>query len=193
MGKKAPITCQSTRVDLVIRKNKEIPIEKIKAYCESECIRYAFIEHKGDTSSDTGEVEGVHYHLVLEYREGKVAFSTRLNTICKWFGFDNSNGLQIDKIGSLSKCLQYLIHKNNAEKTPHKVEEIIHNYDPNEFKIYMETKEEQSITYELLFKGCAECSYKFELVKFFSPSVYRTWRMVILDMWEELHTTAKAR
>lgn len=193
MGKKAPITCQSTRVDLVIRKNKSIPLDLIKSYCESECLRYAFIEHKGDIAVDTGEVEGTHYHLVLEYREGKIAFSTRLNTICKWFHFENTNGLEIDRIGSLSKCLQYLIHKNNSEKTQHDIKEVIYNYEPNEFKILMETKEEQSITYELLFKGCCECSYKYELVKFFSPNVYRTWRMVILDMWEDLHSESKKR
>lgn len=191
MGLKASITCQSTRVDLVIRKNKEIPIDKIKAYCEQYCLQYAFIEHKGDISVDTGEVEGVHYHLVLQYREGKVAFSTRLNQICEWFGFDNTNGLQIDRIGSLTRCLQYLVHKNNAEKTPHDEKEIVHNYPIEEFKILMEMKEDQSVTYELLYKGCMECDYKYELVKFFSPNVYRAWRMVILDMWDELHKLTK--
>lgn len=184
---KAKITCQSVNVDLVIRKNKPIDKKLIKAYCEEYCVKYAFIEHKGDISVDTGEVEGIHYHLVLKYAKSKVAFSTRLNEIIKWFHFDNDIGIEIDEIKSLTKCLQYLIHKNNEEKTPHKVEEIIHNYDTNEFSILMSVHEDQCVTYEWLFMGCTECNYKYELVKFFSPNIYRGWRNVILDMWEEIH------
>lgn len=186
MSRRASLTCQSVNVDLVIRKNIKIPLSKIKAYCEEYCSQYAFIEHEHDTTPE-GVVEGCHYHLVLKYRESKVAFSTRLNEICKWFDFPNSNGIEIDKIGSLCKCLQYLVHKNNEEKTPHEESDIVHNYDPNEFRILMDSKEDQSVTYDWLYKGCMECNYKYELIKFFSPSVYRTWRMVILDMWEELH------
>ena len=44
MSAKKPLTCQSRKVDIVIRKNKSIPIEKIKAYCQKEFERYAFIE-----------------------------------------------------------------------------------------------------------------------------------------------------
>lgn len=188
-SKKAPITCQSVNCDIVIRKNKEISKDKIKSFLEQECIQYAFIEHKGDIAVDTGLVEGVHYHIVCKYKVGKIPFSTRLNTIMSYFGFDNDHGIQIDKIGSLSACLQYLIHKNNIEKTPHKIDEIIHNYDENEFKILMETENDQCVSYDWLFKGCMECNYKFELVKYFSPSIYRTWRSVILDMWDELHSS----
>ena len=60
---KKPLTCQSCKVDIVIRKNKEIPLSKIKEYCIQNFSRYAFIEHKGDIKPSTGEVEGVHYHI----------------------------------------------------------------------------------------------------------------------------------
>lgn len=191
MGKKAPLTCQSINADIVIRKNIDISKAKIEAYCKEYCLQYAFIEHKGDIQPTTGEVEGTHYHLVLKYSEGKVAFSTRLNQIVQWFGFKDALGIEIDKIGSLGKCLQYLIHKNNQEKTPHDISEIVHNYDANEFAILMSEVNDQCVTYDWLYQGCMECDYKYQLIKFFSPNVYRAWRNVILDMWEDIHKLSR--
>lgn len=186
MSRSTSLTCQSVNVDLVIRKNKKIPIDKIKAYCEQYCSKYAFIEHEKDITSE-GIIEGTHYHLVLKYKASKVAFSTRLNEICNWFDFDNANGIQIDKILSLSKCLQYLIHKNNKEKTPHDIKDIIHNYDENEFNILMNSELEQVITFDLLFSIINNSSNIIEVIKELGIGNYRTWRNVVWDIWNELH------
>ena len=187
MSRSTSLTCQSVNVDLVIRKNKQISLDKIKAYCEKYCLKYAFIEHKGDIEPTTGEVEGVHYHLVLKYSASKVAFSTRLNEICDFFGFENSFGIQIDKIVSLERCLQYLIHKNNPEKTPHNKADIIHNFEQSEFDILMESSQGETITFDRLYSTILEANNIIEVIRSLGIGNYRTWRNVIWDIYNEIH------
>lgn len=186
MSRSTTLTCQSVNVDLVIRKNKKISLDKIKAYCEHYCSKYAFIEHEHDITPE-GVVEGVHYHLVLKYSASKVAFSTRLNEICNFFGFENANGIQIDKLISLTKALQYLIHKNNKEKTPHNITDIVHNYEQSDFDILMNSELEQVITFDLLYSIIIHSNNIIEVIKELGIGNYRTWRNVVWDIWNELH------
>lgn len=181
-GKK-PLTCQSKKVDIVIRKNIEIPISKIKQYCIYNFERYAFIEHKGDIKPSTGEIEGVHYHIMGDMIGSKIAFSTRLNTIADFFGFDNLNGVQIDQYRTFEGALQYLTHKNVAEKTQHKKEEIITNLSKADFDILYNADIGEVITYELLFNTIIQSKNIIEVIKAIGIGNYRTWRSVIWDMW----------
>ena len=106
---KAPLTCQSTKACIVIRKNMSIPKSRIEEYCKTYFKWYAFIEHKGDIEPTTGIVEGTHYHIVGDYLTQRVRFSTRLEEIVKFFRFDNNNGIEIDKYQSMILSVQYLI------------------------------------------------------------------------------------
>lgn len=189
-GKK-PLTCQSRKVDIVIRKNKDIPLSKIKEYCQEYFEKWAFIEHKGDIQPSTGEVEGVHYHIVGDYRDSKVAFSTRLNQIADFFRFDNTNGIQIDMYRTFEGALQYLTHKNQTDKTPHKKEEIQHNLSKEDFDIFYNADIGSVITYELLYLACIQSKNIIEVIKSIGIGNYRTWRAVIWDIWNCLNGSSE--
>lgn len=185
MSAKKPLTCQSRKVDIVIRKNKEIPIEKIKAYCQKEFERYAFIEHKNDTKPN-GEIEGVHYHICGDMFGSKIAFSTRLNTLCEFFGFDNANGIEIDQYRTFEGALQYLTHKNFPEKIPHDKKEIYHNLSKEDFNIFYNADIGNVITFDLIFAACINAANIIDVIKELGISNYRMYRAVVWDIWRTL-------
>lgn len=187
MSRSTSLTCQSKKVCLVIRKNISIPTDKIKSYCELYFEKYAFIEHKGDIKPDNGEVEGVHYHIVGNYKSSKVAFSTRLNDIVDYFKFDNALGIQIEMYKSLENSLQYLTHKNQSEKTPHNVKEIITNIEASEFDLLYNSDNGMVVTFDTLYTLCLESANIIEVIRGLGIGVYKSWRNVIWDIWNELH------
>lgn len=187
MSRSTSLTCQSTKACIVIRKGKSIPMDKIKSYCDTYFEKYAFIEHKGDIKPDTGEIESVHYHIVGNFKASKVAFSTRLNTICDYFKFDNANGIEIEMYKSLECSIQYLTHKNQPEKTPHDIKDIITNIEESEFKLLYESDNGMVITFDTLYLTCIESKNIIEVIKSLGIGVYKSWRNVIWDIWNELH------
>lgn len=187
MSRSTSLTCQSKKVCIVIRKNKDIPLDKIKSYCDLYFDKYAFIEHKGDIKPESGEIEGTHYHIVGNFKASKVEFSTRLNTIVDYFHFDNANGLQIEMYKSLENSLQYLTHKNQPEKTPHNVADIITNIEKSEFDLLYTSDNGQVITFDKLYTLCLESSNIVEVIRDLGIGVYKSWRNVVWDIWNELH------
>lgn len=187
MSRKTPLTCQSTNVNIVIRKNKKLPIEKVKEYCELYFKTYAFIEHEKDIQPTDGEVEGCHYHIVGTFLKNKTPFSTRLNDIVKFFKFDNENGIQIDKYITFEGSLQYLTHKNQPDKTQHQKSEIVHNLDPNDFEIFYNAEVGGVITYDELLTLCMDSNNIIEVIKGLGLNNYKTWRNVVWDMWKCLN------
>lgn len=187
-SRKKPLTCQSTHVDIVIRKNKKLPINRIKEYCQTYFKRWAFIEHEGDIKPSTGEVEGVHYHICGDLLDKKVPFSTRLNQIKDFFRFKDVNGIEIDQYRSFEGALQYLTHKNQPDKTQHKKTDIYHNLTKEDFEIFYNADiGGDVITYELLYRAIINASNIIEVIKVIGIGNYRTWRAVVWDVWNCLN------
>lgn len=129
---------KSTKVTIVIRKNILINEEYINAFCDMYFKRYAWIKHEGDISNLNGIVEGVHYHIVGELKE-RQRLNTLLNKLCYHFApyyeqFENPFGIELDTAKCIEACYQYLIHKNDKDKTQHKLEEIQSNIPAEELK-----------------------------------------------------------
>lgn len=188
---KAPLTCQSTHVFLVIRKDKKIPHEKIEEYCKRYFSMYCWIEHADDIQPDTGVKEGCHYHIVGDFLENKIRFSKRLNDIADFFGFDNNFGLEIDKYKDLPSCVQYLIHKNNKEKTPHEVEEIHTNLGKEELDLFLNTDCEQLVTFDYIVSVCNRSTNKLQMISSFGIFAYEKHYKVINDIWSEINEIKK--
>ena len=106
-NKKIPLTCQTRKLFIVIRKNKQYKKETIQEFCETYFDWYAFIEHKEDVEPITGLVEGCHYHIVCNVKEKGTPKSTHLNNIQKWFKMDNQNGIEIDQTANKVLAIQY--------------------------------------------------------------------------------------
>lgn len=186
MSKKTPLICQSTRAFIVIRKNKQIKLDTIKEFCQKYFTRYAFIEHKDHIKVDTGEIEGIHYHIVGDYKKGKTPFSTRLNEIQKFFNFDNANGLEIEKYDTFEGALQYLTHKNFPQKTQVSKDKIIHNLSTQDFEILYNAEIGNVITFDLIYDSCLFHNNIIDVIKAVGIGNYRIWRNVIWDIWNTL-------
>lgn len=139
-NKKATLTTQSHHWFITIRKNIDLPINVLKMFCEQYTggEMYAFIEHKGDISPLTGEVEGVHYHIVMN-SEGRPQKIKILNDLVKTFNLDNPFGIEVDTYDTFEGCLQYLTHQNEPAKTLHDRKEIITNIDSDTFNAILDT------------------------------------------------------
>lgn len=146
----ANLESKATKITLVIRKNTSIKSEVISAFCETYLKRYAWICHEKDLSTNNiGEIEGIHYHIVGELKE-RTRLGTFLNRACDYFNFDSPFGLEIDSARCIEACYQYLIHKNDKDKTPHDISEIVSNIPQEELKTIIETAIDSSITADRL-------------------------------------------
>lgn len=188
--KKAPLTCQSRKVCLVIRKNKEIKLDTLKAYCDTYFKIYAFIQHDKDHDENGGLV-GVHYHIVGDYKTSKVAFSTRLNEICQFFRFDSASGIEIDNYTSLEGCIQYLTHKNQKEKYQYDKCNIITNIPSVDFDIfYNASTSSDFVTFDMLYTICLRSNNIIEVIRDVGIANYRLYRNVIWDIWKTLNKSS---
>ena len=123
MSRNCSLSTQTGKHFIVIRKNKEIPLSVIQEYLDMNYKEYALIKHEGDKDSVTGEVIPVHYHYVGNCKRKDIRLSTLINELSTALKCDKQC-ISADKYNSLELSLQYLLHKNNPEKTPHKMEEI---------------------------------------------------------------------
>lgn len=144
----ANLESKATKITLVIRKGVALKKSDINSLCDTYLSRYAWIEHAKDINL-AGEVESIHYHIVGELKE-RTRLGTFLNRVVAHFGFDNPFGIEIDTAKCIESCYQYLIHKNDKEKTPHEIEEIISNIDKEELKTIIDTAMDTSITAQRL-------------------------------------------
>ena len=181
----ANLLCRTKYVNLVIRLNgyPNDFLTLLQTYVESNCSRYAYIEHTNDING-YGEQEGKHYHLVLVYNTAK-RLSTFLNELCDLFMLPNANGIEISKTTSEVKSYQYLIHKNNPEKTQHKVGEIISNVPLSELTTIMDSEDDSCVTFDYIMKIIRENPSKLYLIHELGINVYKQYRYVILDMLDE--------
>ena len=153
---KYPLTTQTSKLFIVIRKNQKISKDLIKGYCDAFLSQYAFIEHENDINPVTRLVEGVHYHIVGISLKRKTRLSTHLEDIVKYFRFDDANGIQVDKFDNPVSAVQYLIHKNNPEKTQHTFEEVVYKWDKEEFMLMMSSEQTEIISYDMVYSVCKQ-------------------------------------
>lgn len=159
---------------------------KLKDYCDDFCERYTYIKHENDVSVK-GLLEDTHYHLVLVYKKNQ-RLSTRLNELVQYFGFDNPFGIQVDKTISTTNSIQYLIHKNNPEKTKHSIDEIICNYDRLELKAIIDSESDNACTFEFLLEVLMTENNILNVIQRIGLVTYKHYRLVIWDMINGIST-----
>lgn len=183
---KYPLTTQTTHLFIVIRKNKVISKDLIKAYCDEFFEQYAFIEHKEDKEPVSQLIEGVHYHIVGYAKKKKTRLSTHLEDLTKYFRFDDSNGIQIDKFDNVVSAIQYLIHKNNPEKTQHKFSEVIYKWDNEEIALIMNAEQSEVISFDMVYSCCIRAKNIVQVIQTLGFKTYARYRTTILDMYNEI-------
>lgn len=184
MGK-ASLNTQTGKLFIVIRKNKEIDKNKLKSYCEKYGNEFAFISHDNDIDSVTGLVIPIHYHIVMNAKDKRKRLSTHLEDLRAFFNFKDNNGIEIDKYRTWENALQYLIHKNNKEKTQHDFNEIITNIDKDELKTYLSC-DTFVISFDLIYSTCLSSKNIVDVIRSLGISNYQRYRATIWDIWNEV-------
>lgn len=182
---KASLSTQTARLFIVIRKNKVIDINKIKSYCELYGEEYAFITHKNDIDPLTGLCIPIHYHIVMNAKDKRKRLSTHLEDIRSFFGFKNNDGIEIDKYRSFENALQYLIHKNDKDKTQHSIDEIITNIDKDELTTFI-TCDTLVISFDYIYSLCKNANNILDVIKALGLSNYQRYRSTIWDIWNAI-------
>lgn len=156
---------------------------KLLEFCKAECDRYSYIAHENDING-YGEIESLHYHLVLVYHTAK-RLSTHLNYLCDILGFNNNNGIEISQTKSEVLSIQYLLHKNNPEKTQHNISEITSSISTDELQTILDSESDNVVTYEYILNCIRENPTKLYLIHKLGINTYKNYRYVILDMLDE--------
>lgn len=182
---KATLTTQSCHWFITIRKNIDLPIRDIKAWVEqyTQGEMYGFIEHKGDISPLTGEIEGTHYHIVMNTcgRKQKLGL---LNSLVKTFELDNAFGIECDTYDTFEGCLQYLTHQNTPEKTQHKREEIITNIDSDTFNAILDTPLANTLTIDMLLTHIKMSENPVQLAQKLGLGTFDHYLKTIRVLWK---------
>lgn len=190
MSRKYPLTTQTRNLFIVIRKTgKETPKKSlVEAYCKEFFTEYAMIEHTNDKDPITGEIVPTHFHIVGKANKTKTPMSTHLNDLVKYFRFENANGIEIDKYDNEVKAIQYLIHKNQPEKTSHKVSEVLTTFSKEDLTNIMASETGETINFDLVYVTCKTSNNIVEVIKAIGFHTYHKYRNTIKDIFECVQT-----
>lgn len=142
-------------------------LDKLNDTLSRNSMFYASIKHDNDFNNN-GEKKLVHFHYVITCATRK-RVSTMLYFLADALGYDVNNidlinTIQIEKCDSVPLSIQYLIHKNNTDKTQYDIKDIVTNYKDNDINDFM-TFENQEITtrylYDLVKNGFTDVEIMF--------------------------------
>lgn len=180
----ALLTQKTKYVNIVVRKTDMLISDRdkrIRKWCEEVSEYFAYIYHKHDKNLE-GTIEHEHIHIVLVMKESQ-RLSTTLNSFCESVNL-TTLGVMIDKANSIEGSLQYLIHKNDEQKTQHSIEEVITNIPKDEFLTMMDT-EIHSLTPQRLRYLVKTCQSNYELIEKIGINEYIRLRKVISDIRDD--------
>ena len=152
--------------------------EQIKAMVEGFCDRYtntkyAYICHDKDISPD-GAVP-THYHIYFKFKT-----PVHFPYLKEAFPYGD-----IEKSRSGNACVQYLIHKNNPEKTQYSKDEVISNFTQDELEyLFLNNKKLEKLNEESeltdILEGIANNEIRrFNMFDYISVELYSKHRAKI--------------
>ena len=186
MSRNAPIGTQTAKHFVVIRKNRAYPEKVFIEWLNENYSYWAFITHKDHEEPITKEVIPIHYHYVGICKRKDVRLSTILNELAKLLKTD-TNGIEVDKYNNLDLAVQYLIHKNNPEKTPEKPDKIKYNGWTKEDIINMLAADSSGINIDRLLTICKTEQDFPTLLRTLGLHNYHKYRNVVLDILKYYH------
>lgn len=187
----ASLTTQTGKINAVISL-KDINIETIendilkslKVWCENNCQLFAFILHDKDIL-ENGEKKINHIHLVALMKTNRKRLSTILGDLASFVGL-NTFAISIDKMSDIVGSLQYLIHKNNADKYKYELTQVITNISTGEMATYM-ASDSKSMSIEYLIGVVESNRSKIDIMRIVGLTYYHLYRHVINDIYNEIY------
>lgn len=186
MSRYKPLSCQTTKHFVVIRKNRAYPLHVIKEWLDNNYKQYALIVHDKDIDPITKQVIPVHYHYVGIALKNKTPMSTFLNDLSKTLKTDNV-GIEFDSFAFLEKALQYLIHRNNPEKTQHEIKEVIYSgWSKEEIDTFI-TCDCTGINFDRVYSLCLAYTSIIDIIRELGLANYHKYRSTIQDIFYEVN------
>lgn len=188
---KAPLSAKRKNVSVILGskkmplppRGKEFYYERLKAYCDTHCVNYAFIMHDKDINDD-GTVKFLHIHMALtmvKVNKDYKKLNTILNELAKECEIDGQS-IQIDEMTSENGSIQYLIHKRDPQKAQYEEADVCTNYTAEELHTIMEA-DIDTICVSYLLQVVDECRCnRIEIMQKIGLRYYKEYRNVILDI-----------
>lgn len=185
MSRTCSLDTQTYKHFVVIRKNKELPLNVLKQYLKDNYDQYCLIVHDKDKDKKTGLTAPIHYHFVGNCKTKRIRLQKVLNDISKVFKFDNNHGIEVDKYKTLENSLQYLIHKNNPDKYQYEFKDLIFGgWTEDELKTFL-TSDCVGLNFDRIFAICNNFDSRIDVIREIGFSNYARYRSTILDIFEE--------
>ena len=99
--------------------------EKVKSPEFYACKYYAIL-HDKDINEKTGELKKPHYHLLVKL-ENAITIEKIINSLLNERGTQKAIENEFSVVKSFKGMVRYLIHKDDADKHPYEMDQIITN------------------------------------------------------------------
>lgn len=188
------LTTESKKVAMVIEYNNSKGKPHKIDYDQLNMVGfdYFLILHDKDIDKN-GVLKHKHYHLVISAMN-KHRYSWYLNRVTEIFNC-SPNAVQISSCDSLVGSVQYLIHKNNADKYQYDRYDIMTNVLSSHLEeMINEDISSEGLTFSKLQEIYDECNgNKLDIMKKIGLSTYNTFYRVITDFIREYAPTYKQK
>lgn len=185
----ALLTTQTAKINVVLSlKGYDIEktLERLKEFCAAYMSVYAYILHDKDIL-ENGEHKTPHIHLIGLWHTNRQRLGTILSQICDSCELQPL-AITIDKMSDIVGSIQYLIHKNNAEKYQYNISDIVTNLTEGELTTYMNS-DSKSLSIEYLIGVVSKYHSKIEIMREIGLTYYHLYRQTINDIYRELWET----
>lgn len=182
----ATLTTRTAKINVVLSlKGYDIKktLDRLKEFCVAYMQVYAFILHDRDIL-ENGESKTPHIHLIGLMNNNRQRLGTILTEICESCELEPF-AITIDKMSDIVGSIQYLIHKNNAEKYQYDVGEIITNLSESELMTYLNS-DSKSISIEYLVSVIEKNRSRIDIMREIGLTYYHLYRNTINDIYREI-------
>lgn len=162
-------------------------MEKMASWCGAECENYALIMHDLDTKlNEDGEVvrKTEHFHFVCVLNSA-VRISTFIHRVADACGVP-SLAVTADKCSSIESSVQYLIHKNDADKHQYQESDIVRAWDDGDWRVLMESEPNQ-VSFDYFYRVCSQATSICDVIKAVGISKYHAYRNTIQDIYKSVN------
>lgn len=129
----------------------------------------------------------LHYHYLIKLKK-QTRLSTIINFIADYLSI-NTLAINIDKCRGFNQCLRYMLHIDDSSKIDNKkvfdVADIVSNDNIENINNFLQSDDDDLMSFEFLIKGVLKYSKTSDLIKYFGLKNYHKYRFEIRDLLDE--------
>lgn len=160
-----------------------LPLDELKQWFDAFADQYAFIPHFADYD-ENGELKTLHVHFVADLKKS-TRLRTTLNSIADVCGVCTL-AVSIEQYTDFDGCVQYLVHRNDEDKTQYCAYLITSNMA---WKDLLATINADAFVLDAskLIAIVRESPCKSAILQSIGLFYFHRYRGVINDLWIEMH------